>query len=153
MKVLSLQSRDAIQSKWKEEFSEAFKSLPASKAPDSDGFCPEFYKNMAKLLFKPITRMYTESFEWGHIPQTLNLANISLVIFFKKDKPKDCCPKLISKLTANCYLNFSPGGWRLIYLPWSNLIKQNLLRIDFRIQMSVTLLQFAHTIVKKGFFV
>lgn len=36
----------------------------------------KFYKNMAKLVVEPLTRMYAESFERGTLPQTLNLANI-----------------------------------------------------------------------------
>lgn len=33
--------------------------------------------------------MYTESFEHGTLPPTLNLANILLIL--RKDKPSDCC--------------------------------------------------------------
>jgi len=85
-----------------QEVAETIKSLQSGKAPGPDGFGPEFYKKMIKLVVGPLTNMFTESFERGTLPPTLNLAHISLIL--KKDKPSDCCRSYrpISLLGVDC---------------------------------------------------
>lgn len=103
--TLSEESRDRLcRPVTKEEVFETIKSLLGGKAPGPDGFCPEFYKKMARLVVEPLTRMYTESFEHGELPPTLNLANISLIL--KKGKPSDCCSSYrpISLIGVDCKL-------------------------------------------------
>lgn len=77
-------------------------SEECGKAPCHDGFGPEFYKKMAKLVVGPLTNMFLESFERGMLPPTLNLAHISLIL--KKDKPSDRCASYrpISLLGVDC---------------------------------------------------
>ena len=67
----------------------AIPSLKGGRAPGPDGFCPEFYKKLTHLIVGPLTDMYLDSFGIGHLPPTLNLANITLIL--KKDKPSDIC--------------------------------------------------------------
>lgn len=67
------------------EVLEAITSLKSGKAPGPDGLCPEFYKKLSHLIVEPLTDMFLDSFENGHLPPTLNLANITLIL--KKDKP------------------------------------------------------------------
>lgn len=58
--TLSAESRDLLcRPVTKEEVYESIKSLPGGKALGPDGFCPEFYKKMAKMIVEPLTRMYT----------------------------------------------------------------------------------------------
>ena len=93
-----------------EEILETIKTLKGGKAPGPDGYGPEFYKKMSKVIVGPLREMYADSLQRGSLPQTLNLANISLIL--KKDKPPDLCgsyrpisliavdSKILSKLLA-----------------------------------------------------
>lgn len=72
-----------------DEVLEAIKTLNGGKAPGPDGFGPEFYKTFSKIVVKPLTDMYLHSFENQTLPQSLNLANISLIL--KKSKPPEEC--------------------------------------------------------------
>lgn len=85
-----------------QEVAETIKSLQSGKAPGPDGFGPEFYKKMMKIVVGPLTNLFTESFERGTLPPTLNLAHISMIL--KKDKPSDCCGSYrpISLLGVDC---------------------------------------------------
>lgn len=117
--TLSAESRDILcRPVTKEEVSESIKSLPGSKAPGMDGFCPKFYKKMAKLVVELLTRMYSESFKQGTLPQTLNLANISHIL--RRDKPSYFWPSYrpISLIVVDCKLLLGLFARRLeVYLP------------------------------------
>lgn len=65
----------------------ASNTLKGGKATGPDGFCPEFYKKLSHTVARPLFDMFADSFRNGHLPPTLNLANITLIL--KKDKLPD----------------------------------------------------------------
>lgn len=101
------------------ELSTAASSLQNGKSPGPDGFPPEFLKKFWHKLAPLLLDMYNESFELGHLSQTLNQASISLLLKKGKD-PLACssyCPisllnvdfKLLSKLLALRLESFLPS--------------------------------------------
>lgn len=66
------------------ELEVAVKSLQSSKSTGSDGCPAEFYKTFWKQLALHLLEMFTESFNSGTLPHTLNQACISLLL--KKGK-------------------------------------------------------------------
>lgn len=71
------------------ELAEAVKSLQSGKSPVPDGFPADFYKLFWKQLAPHLLEMFTESFNLGFLPHTLNQACILLLL--KKGKnPLQC---------------------------------------------------------------
>lgn len=92
------------------ELEAAVKSLLSGKSPGPDGFPAEFYKTFWKQLAPHLLEMFTESYNSGTLPHTLNQACISLLLKKGKD-PLSCGSyrpisllnvdfKLLSKLLA-----------------------------------------------------
>lgn len=116
---LSEEKREKLNLPVTEEVRAAIASLKGGKAPGPDGFCPEFYKKLSHLIAGPLTDMFSDSFKICHLPPTLNVANITLIL--KKDKPPDICgsfrpisligvdSKLLSKLLATRLEKFLPS--------------------------------------------
>ncbi len=72
-----------------EEVIAAITSLQSGKSPGSGGFPSEFYKKLSVQLAPFLTTVFSECFQSGTLPPTLNQACISLLL--KKDKdPLDC---------------------------------------------------------------
>ena len=103
----------------REEVLEAIRSLQSGKAPGPDGYGPEYYKKMSRVVVGPLTDMFLDSFKNKRLPPSLNLANISLIL--KKNKPSDECgsyrpvslinvdSKILSKVLARRLENYLPS--------------------------------------------
>lgn len=72
-----------------EELSNAVRSLQSGKSPGPDGYSAEFYKKLFPKIAPILSEMYNEAFVNGNLPQTLNLATISLILKKNQD-PLDC---------------------------------------------------------------
>ena len=92
------------------ELEEAVKSLQSGKSPGPDAFPAEFYKTFWKQMAPHLLEMFTESYNSGLLPHTLNQTCISLLLKKGKD-PLSCGSyrpisllnvdfKLLSKLLA-----------------------------------------------------
>ncbi len=72
------------------EVLDAIRTLQSGKAPGPDGYGPEYYKKMSRVVVGPLTNMFLDSFGKRCLPSSLNLANISLILK-KQNKPSDEC--------------------------------------------------------------
>lgn len=72
-----------------EEVKAAISALQTNKSPGPDGFTVEFYKAFSAQLIPLLLDMYNESFELGHLPQTL--CEASIILLLKKNKDPLLC--------------------------------------------------------------
>ena len=94
-----------------EEIAGAIRSFPNGKAVGPDGFGIEFYKAYLDKVSAIMLRMFNHSTATGRLPDSLYLANISLIL--KKDKDETdpalyrpiallgCDLKVFTKILAN----------------------------------------------------
>ena len=70
-----------------QDFTDALKEMPKSKAPGTDGFPADFYKIFWKDLKHFFYRMASESYDNGALPNTLKEGILALIP--KPLKPRD----------------------------------------------------------------
>lgn len=88
--VISLDYRKRLDEPiTQEEIGMAISSMQSGKSPGPDGFPAEFYKKFSTQLSSQLAAVFTESFEKGTLPPTMNQACISLLAKSGKD-PLDC---------------------------------------------------------------
>lgn len=83
------------------EILEAISKITSGKSPGLDGFPIEFFKAFLSKLISPLLLMYNHAFEIGKLPESLELALITVLPKLGKD-PKLCSSyRPISILTTD----------------------------------------------------
>lgn len=96
------------------EIQEAICSMENRKSPGPDGFTVKAYST---ILAPVLARMYNDSLKEGHLPTTLSVASISLIL--KKDKDPTCCSSYrpVSLLNMDCKILAKVLSFRLQWVP------------------------------------
>jgi len=83
------------------EVFKAINSLQNNKTPGPDGFPVEYYKAFSKKLLTPLTNMITEALQNKKLPDSLEIATITLLLKSGKDKQKCDSYRPLSLLNAD----------------------------------------------------
>uniref|UniRef100_A0A3B4WXV4 Reverse transcriptase domain-containing protein n=1 Tax=Seriola lalandi dorsalis TaxID=1841481 RepID=A0A3B4WXV4_SERLL len=83
------------------EVLQAINSLQNNKTPGPDGFPVEYYKAFSKKLLTPLTNMIKEALENKKLPESLEIATITLLPKPGKDKQKCDSYRPLSLLNAD----------------------------------------------------
>ncbi len=93
------------------EIQDTIRSMQNQKSSGPIGFTTEFYKAFSAQVLPILESMYNDSFFAGQLPESLNLASISLIL--KNDKDPSICSsyrpisllnvdvKILSKILSN----------------------------------------------------
>lgn len=84
-----------------DEILNAISTMQNKKNPGPDGYPIDFYKKFADKLAPILLDMFTDSLEKGSMPQTLNEANIILLLKPGKDPVKCNSYRPISLLNSD----------------------------------------------------